>query len=290
MHPELAPPLQDPPEEPHLREGSHLPARSRTRRDQPDGPRWTLNPQVLGWSPRGDTDESAGDRLCKGGWAEASASAHPRESPGPQYCPPDARQSPRSSRSHQRSCSAASSPARSPPSDARPTTSSSAPGTAPTSAPSARTCPCSRHSCMRSAYSTSPIQSCTSSTVAPSTTPPPSTSSNLVNLVNLDDGALRLLRAGVQREVRPDGQTLEALAAAFGEFLDTMDGIHITDDAGTSPHQRSRHSPTPTSRSTRRPTTTPSRRANVDGGCCRTTSETTAGPSTTSAADLRERR
>lgn len=55
-----------------------------------------------------------------------------------------------------------------------------------------------------------------------------------INLVHLD-GALRLLHDGVDQDVRPDSQTLQALAAAIGEFLDTMDGIHITDDAEPVP-------------------------------------------------------
>lgn len=55
-----------------------------------------------------------------------------------------------------------------------------------------------------------------------------------INLVHLD-GALRLLHDGVDPDVRPDSQTLEALSAAIGEFLDTMDGIHITDDAEPVP-------------------------------------------------------
>jgi hypothetical protein len=53
-----------------------------------------------------------------------------------------------------------------------------------------------------------------------------------IALVHLD-GALRLLSDGVDADVRRDTQTIEALAAALGEFLDTMDGVHISD--GTEP-------------------------------------------------------
>lgn len=55
-----------------------------------------------------------------------------------------------------------------------------------------------------------------------------------INLVQLD-GAVRLLRHGVAATVRPDTQTLDALAAALGEFLDTMEGVHISDDADPVP-------------------------------------------------------
>ena len=48
-----------------------------------------------------------------------------------------------------------------------------------------------------------------------------------VNLTHLDH-ALGLLRHGVDTGVRPDTQTLDALSAALGEFLITMDGVHIT--------------------------------------------------------------
>jgi len=55
-----------------------------------------------------------------------------------------------------------------------------------------------------------------------------------ISLVHLD-GAVRLLRSAVHSDVRPDAQTLDALAAALGVFLDTMDGIHITDAAEPVP-------------------------------------------------------
>lgn len=55
-----------------------------------------------------------------------------------------------------------------------------------------------------------------------------------ISLVNLD-GALRLLRHGVHCDVRPDRQTLDALGAALGEFLDTMDGVHVDDDPDPVP-------------------------------------------------------
>jgi hypothetical protein len=49
-----------------------------------------------------------------------------------------------------------------------------------------------------------------------------------ISLTHLD-GAVGLLRSAVDPDVRPDTQTLDAVAAALGEFLDTMDGIHIDD-------------------------------------------------------------
>ena len=55
-----------------------------------------------------------------------------------------------------------------------------------------------------------------------------------INLTSLAQ-ALDLLRYGVATEVRPDGQTLGAVDVALNEFLDTMDGVHISDDAEPVP-------------------------------------------------------
>lgn len=51
-----------------------------------------------------------------------------------------------------------------------------------------------------------------------------------IHLTNLDQ-AIGLLRYGVSDAVSPDAQTLAALQNGIDEFLATMEGIHITDDA-----------------------------------------------------------
>ena len=51
-----------------------------------------------------------------------------------------------------------------------------------------------------------------------------------VHLTNLDQ-AIGLLRYGVSDTVSPDAQTLAAIQNGIDEFLATMEGIHITDDA-----------------------------------------------------------
>jgi len=47
--------------------------------------------------------------------------------------------------------------------------------------------------------------------------------------------AVELLRYGVSGHVRPDEQTLGAVEAALDQFLDTLDGVHISDDAEPVP-------------------------------------------------------
>lgn len=47
--------------------------------------------------------------------------------------------------------------------------------------------------------------------------------------------AVELLRHGVSERVRPDEQTLGAVEAALDQFLDTLDGVHISDDAEPVP-------------------------------------------------------
>lgn len=47
--------------------------------------------------------------------------------------------------------------------------------------------------------------------------------------------AVELLRYGVAEQVRPDDQTLGAVEAALDQFLDTIDGVHISDDAEPVP-------------------------------------------------------
>lgn len=55
-----------------------------------------------------------------------------------------------------------------------------------------------------------------------------------VNLTNLAH-ALELLRYGVAADVRPDDQTLGAREGALDQFLDTMNGVHLSADAEPVP-------------------------------------------------------
>jgi len=55
-----------------------------------------------------------------------------------------------------------------------------------------------------------------------------------VKLVHLDQ-ALSLLGHGVAADRRPDAQTIEALDGVIGEFLSTMEGVHITGAESPAP-------------------------------------------------------